>query len=143
MWRNYVFKKKKQICESEPVQYLSNSVRESEPMRYLEERSEKISSGGPKRGYVVDKIKKGLSKLPNAATELFAFNAFQIPFYSGILSAATWISEGEMNWEKVQKGAENVFIYSPILAPFLGWYLDKFRKLFKIKSAPDQAQENN
>ncbi|MFH1802348.1 MAG: L-alanine exporter AlaE [archaeon] len=120
MWRNYVFKKKEQICGSGPARYISKIIKKRMP-------SEKLWKLG--------------RKLTNTTAELFAFNTFQAPLYGLGVAVATLISEGGVNWEKVMGGTRNVALLSPFFGLTLGWYLDKFRNFFGIKSAPDQAKD--
>jgi hypothetical protein len=82
------------------------------------------------------------SKPRQFLTDLLAFNTFQVPLYSSILSVASYVSEGKIDFEKVKDGSIYLATISPLIGPTMGWYMDKFRKLVGVKSAPQQAQKN-
>ncbi len=78
-------------------------------------------------------------KLKKSIADLVAFNSFQIPLYSSVIAVGSLVSEGEVDWNKVARGAEYLAIFSPLVGPTLGWYMDGLRKAFKLKSAPEKA----
>jgi hypothetical protein len=69
------------------------------------------------------------------AADVLAFNTFQLPIYVIGVAAGTLISEGELNLQKIQDGAWNLFRISPLIGPTMGMYMNGFRKLFGIKPA--------
>jgi hypothetical protein len=72
-------------------------------------------------------------------TDLFALNTFWAPVYMAGISLASYISEGYVDMEKVKNGALYLTVLSPGTAPLFGWYFDKVRKLFKLKSSAEKA----
>ncbi|MBU2406555.1 MAG: L-alanine exporter AlaE, partial [Nanoarchaeota archaeon] len=79
------------------------------------------------------KIRRGL-------VDLLAFNTFQVPVYATAVAVGSYLSEGEVNWEKVQQGTEYLACISPLIGPTMGWYMDGFRNLFGVKTAPQKAE---
>jgi len=41
--------------------------------------------------------------------------------------------------EKVENGARYLATISPLIGPTMGWYMDGFRKIFRLKSAAEGA----
>ena len=82
-------------------------------------------------------------KIRKALTDLFAFNTFQTPMYAVIVAIGSWISEGRIDWDKVTKGTLYITLASPFISPAFGWYMDKVRKIFRIKSAAEQVDSVN
>ena len=63
----------------------------------------------------------------------------QLAIYASSAAVSTWLFEGEVNLEKVRDGTIYLAAISPALAPSLGFYLDKFRKTFGLKSASEKS----
>jgi len=84
-----------------------------------------------------------IRKARKTTIDLTAFNTFQIPIYAIAVAIGSFVSEGEINLEKIENGARNLAVFSPLVGPTLGWYMDWCRKLFGIKSAVEGAYENN
>ena len=78
--------------------------------------------------------------LRKTLTELLAFNIFQVPGYAAVLAIANFISEGEVDSNKLISGMTNLAVISPFIAPTMGLYMDFIRKLFGVKSAAAYAQ---
>ena len=72
-------------------------------------------------------------------TDLLAFNTFQVPVYAAAVAVGSFFSEGKVNWEKVQHGAEYLALISPFIGPTMGWYMDRVRQVFDVKTAPEKA----
>lgn len=121
-WRNYVFRKKDEILNSKPIQYLKEKISKT-----------RLSKLGEK---------KIIRAAPNVVANLFAFNTMQVPIYATAIALGTFISEGEINWQKVQNGAESLVKISPLIGPTMGWYNDIFRKMFGVKSAQEKAKSS-
>ncbi|NQV90990.1 L-alanine exporter AlaE [Candidatus Woesearchaeota archaeon] len=73
------------------------------------------------------------------AVDLLSFNTFQIPVYMTVVAVGSFVSEGEINTEKVKNAAENLAILSPFIGPTLGVYMNICRKLFGIKTTAEGA----
>jgi len=71
--------------------------------------------------------------------DLLAFNTFQIPIYMLALTAGSIVSEGDVNLNKILKGASYLAAISPLIAPTVGWYMDRCRNFFGINSAASGA----
>jgi len=78
-------------------------------------------------------------KVRKTLVDLLAFNTFQVPFYAGLVAVGSLVSEGRVDMEKVKHGAAYVAAISPLISPTLGWYLDRCRRLFGVKSAAEGA----
>lgn len=74
--------------------------------------------------------------------DLISFNTFQVPVYATAVGVASLISEGHVDMEKVGHGAAYIAAISPLIGPTMGWYMDKLRKVFGVKSAPEKANAN-
>lgn len=79
----------------------------------------------------------------SSLVDLLAFNTFQVPVYATAVAMGSLVSEGKVDWEKVQQGATYLAEISPLIGPAMGLYLDGFRKLFKVKTAAEQVYHNN
>ena len=77
--------------------------------------------------------------LRKTLTDLLAFNTFQAPIYATAVAIGSLVSEGRIDWEKVRVGSLHIAVISPLIAPTFGWYMDRIRKAFSIKSATEQA----
>ena len=101
---------------------------------------------GKWRNFLYKKIKTTdkSSKLRKYLTELLVFDTFQVPLYSTVLSVGSLaynLSRGEfkIDLDKVQSGTEILTVISPLVGPTMGLYMEGFRKLFKLDSAPKKA----
>jgi len=81
------------------------------------------------------------SKIKKYLTDLAVFDGFQIPVYATVVSLTSYLTEGYVDWAKVKHGVANLATISPFIGPLRGWYMDKARKLFRIESAPEKADE--
>jgi hypothetical protein len=88
------------------------------------------------------KTTDGSSKKRRYFADLLSFNTFQTLQYASAVTISTLITEGHVNLEKVVRGTAFLMTISPIIGPSMGWYMDKIRKLFKIKSAPERARQD-
>lgn len=97
---------------------------------------------GKWRNVVFEKTKtnKESGKTKNILVDLFAFNSFQVPVYATAIAIGSYVSEGEVNLEKVKDGAEYLAIVSPAIGPTMGLWMDSTRKIFKLKSASEKAK---
>ena len=86
------------------------------------------------------KTNKESSKLRQGLVDLLAFNTFQVPIYATAIAIGSLLSEGKVDLEKVRDGAGYLAMASPLIGPTMGWYMDKLRKVFKLKSAPEKAK---
>ena len=88
------------------------------------------------------------SKLRKYLTELIAFDTFQVPLYSTVIAvgslASNLINTGEfkVDFDKVERGTEILLGISPLVSPTMGLYMEGFRKMFGLKSAPRKARES-
>src|SRR3989338_3052182 len=92
-------------------------------------------TGGPygwwrEQAYRVTNTTKESGKVRKTLVDLLAFNTFQVPVYATALAVGSLVSEGKVDWEKVQDGATYLATISPFIGPTMGWYLDGFRRLF-------------
>ncbi|MFC1710804.1 L-alanine exporter AlaE [Nanoarchaeota archaeon] len=124
------------------------------------------------KAYKLTKTKEEHSKLRKTIVDLLAFNTFQTPQYGTAVALGSlisesnidWgyvfdslqhtqvgigmaldhiISEGQIDWSKVKTGMKSLATISPIIGPTMGWTIDKFRKMFGIKSAAKGAYKEN
>jgi hypothetical protein len=97
-------------------------------------------TGGP-YGYWREKMyrltgtNEDSGRIRKTLADLLAFNTFQVPIYGAAVAAGSLVSEGEVNWEKVGRGAAYLTAISPFIGPTLGLFMDGLRKLFRVKSA--------
>ena len=94
--------------------------------------------------YKITKTTDKSSKLRKYLTELLAFDTFQTPLYATVLCAGSLVenlSKGEfkIDFDKVQRGTEILTAISPFVGPIMGLYMEGFRKMFKLDSAPKKA----
>ena len=89
--------------------------------------------------YRITKTTDKSSKRRQYFTDLLAFNTFQVPIYAIAASSGTLVSEGHIDLNKVWHGSLYLATISPFIGPTRGWYMDRLRKLFKLKSAPEKA----
>jgi len=78
-------------------------------------------------------------KMRKNFADLLAFNTFQVPLYAAIVAFSSFVSEGNVDFEKVQDGAEYLAKLSILIGPTLGLYVDGCRKVFGVKSAAEGA----
>jgi hypothetical protein len=100
--------------------------------------------GGPygwwrEKAFKVTNTNEDSGKVRKTLVDLLAFNSFQVPMYATAIAVGSLISEGSVDWEKVRDGATNLAVISPLIGPTMGWYLDRFRRLFGVKSAAEGA----
>ena len=94
------------------------------------------------KAFSVTKTTKESGKIKKTIVDLLAFNTVQVPIYATAIAVGGLISEGKIDWEKVQDGSTYLATISPLVGPTMGWYMDRFRKLFGIKSATEKAYKN-
>ena len=101
---------------------------------------------GKWRNFLYEKTKTTdkSSKFKKYLTELLAFDTFQVPLYATVLSVGSLaynLSKGEfkIDFDKVERGTEILTAISPLVGPVMGLYMEGFRKLFKLDSAPKKA----
>ncbi len=82
-------------------------------------------------------------KLRKTLVDLLAFNTFQVPIYAAAVAIGSYVSEGKADMEKVQNGAVYLATISPLIGPTMGWFMDGFRKVFRLKSAAEGAYKGN
>ena len=92
--------------------------------------------------YRKTKTTKKSSKLRKYLVELLAFNTFQVPLYASVFAVGSLVSKGEIDFEKVVNSAKNLAMLSPIIGPTMGMYMDGLRKVFRLKSAPEKADNS-
>jgi hypothetical protein len=80
---------------------------------------------------------KESGRVRKTLADLLAFNTFQLPVYGTALAIGSLASEGHVNWEKVQHGMTYLACISPAIGPTMGLYMDRFRRVFGIKSAAE------
>ena len=105
-------------------------------------------TGGPygwwrEKIYRITRTKETSSKFKKGLSNLLAFNTFQVPIYGSAVAIASFFSEGEIDFEKVENGMINLAIVSPLIGPTMNWTMDKFRKLFGIRTAIKGAYKIN
>ena len=111
-----------------------------------------IPTGGPYgkwRNYVYRNFKTTdrSTKIKKGLTEFVAFNSFQTPLYTTVLTVGSLFSnllKGELkvDYENVLTGTVILTTISPLVGPLMGLYMEGVRKIFGIKSAPKQARES-
>ena len=97
--------------------------------------------------FKLTKTNKESSKTRKYFTDLLAFNTFHVPLYSTVIAVGSLVSnliKGEVNVDlnKVEKGAAFLSALSPFIGPTMGMYMDGLRKVFKLKSAPEKANDS-
>jgi len=81
-------------------------------------------------------------------TELLAFNTFQVPLYTIVLTLASltenYLSDRQfkVDLDKVGIGTAILAGVSPAVGPVMGLWMEGFRKMFGLKSAPKKAGES-
>jgi hypothetical protein len=78
-------------------------------------------------------------KLRKGLVDLLAFNTLQVPIYATAVTVASLVSEGKVDFEKVEHGARNLALISPFIAPTMRISMNWFRKLFRVKSIAERA----
>lgn len=89
--------------------------------------------------YRVTQTTKESGKVRKTLVDLLAFNTFQVPVYAVSVVIGSLISEGKVDWDKVQDGSTYLATISPFIGPTMGWYMDGFRRLFGVKPAAEGA----
>ena len=97
--------------------------------------------------YLKTKTTDQSSKFRKYLVELFAFDTFQVPLYATVIGVGSLVSnlmqgEFKIDFDKVENGVGILTAISPVVSPALGLYMEGFRKLFNLKSAPRQARES-
>ena len=87
----------------------------------------------------VTRTKKDSGVVRKTVADLLAFNTFQVPVYAAAISVGSLVSEGKVDLQKVQDGSMYLAAISPLIGPSMGWYMDKFRGAFGVKSAAEGA----
>lgn len=81
---------------------------------------------GKYRDFISEKLK--VKKTRKYFREFIAYNTFQIPLYASQIMLATFVRNGEIDFDKVINGSRVVALASIVAAPLLGFYMDKCRK---------------
>lgn len=89
--------------------------------------------------FSVTKTNSNSSPMKKYFADLLAFNTVQVPLYGCLVAIGSYISEGEVKWDKVMHGAAYLAMISPIIGPTMGWYMDKCRKMFGVKSSQEKV----
>ncbi len=97
--------------------------------------------------YKLTKTTDESPKFRKYLTELLAFDTFQVPLYSTVLTFGSLmynLSRGQfkIDFDKVKNGTEILTAISPFVGPIMGLYMEGVRKLFHLESAPKKAREN-
>ncbi len=105
-------------------------------------------TGGPygwlrEKLFRITKTTENSSKIRQTLVDLIAFNSFHTPMYAVMVAIGSLVSEGHVNWKKVQDGAEHLAIISPVIGPTMGWYIDGFRRVFGVRTAVQGAYTRN
>ena len=87
------------------------------------------------------KTTKQHSRFRRGLVGLLAFNSFQVPFYFSALAVGNFLSEGRVDLEKCINGAKYLTMASPLFSTTLNYWMDVFRKRFKVKPAVVRAYE--
>jgi len=87
------------------------------------------------------KTTKQSSRFKQYFTELFCFNTAVVPLYGVSLTIASFFSEWKFNLDEAVKGMKYLAEFSPALSPFMGWYFDRVRKLFGVRSAAESYEK--
>ena len=93
--------------------------------------------------YTFTNTNKDSHSIRKRFVDLLSFNTFQLPVYAVVLSIETYFSEGEVNFDKVKNGVENLAIFSPFIGPTLGWYMSRCRRLFDVKTLDEGVYKKN
>jgi len=101
-----------------------------------------IATGAPygwwrEQAYRLTNTLKQSHWLRKAGIDFLAYNTFHTPMYTAGVGLASLVSEGEIDLEKVKDGAQYCVMISPLISPTWGWFLDRCRKMFGIKSAAE------
>lgn len=89
--------------------------------------------------YKITKTKQDSNRFRKIATDLIAFNTFQVPIYAAGVAIGSLLSEGKIDLDKVKHGSEYLMMISPLIGTTMGIYMDGIRKLFKIKTAAEKV----
>jgi hypothetical protein len=95
------------------------------------------------KSHKVIKTTKESNWRKKSLAEILAFNTFRTPVYAGLVAGASYVSEGSVDWDKAIKGAIYITAISPLAAPLVGGYMDKWRKGFKTKTASEGVYGKN
>lgn len=104
-------------------------------------------TGSPYQAYseIADNLIE-TNKIQDSLVDLVAFNSFQVPLYSTVIIAGSFVSnliQGYIgvDWGKAWNGAISLAKLSPFIGPTMGMYMDGLRKLFGVKSAVEKSTE--
>lgn len=80
--------------------------------------------------------------------DLLAFNTFQLPVYAAVVAVGSFVSnlfhgELKVDGEKIKNGVEYLVIASPFIGPTLGWYMNKCRQFFDVKTTAEGAYKQD
>ena len=86
------------------------------------------------------------SRFRKYLVELLAFDTFQVPLYATVVAVGSLASnllqgEAKVDLDKVARGSAILTAVSPLVGPTVGLWMEGFRKLFRLKSAPKKAGE--
>ena len=73
------------------------------------------------------KTNKESSYIKKSIVDILAFNTFQMPIYAALVAFGSYVSEGKVDMDKVQKGATELTLISPFIGPTMGLYVDGCR----------------
>jgi hypothetical protein len=101
-------------------------------------------TGGPygwwrEKVYKITGTKEDSGKIRKFLAEMLATNTFQTPTYCIMIAVGSLVSEGYVDFEKIKNGMIYVTAFSPLLCTTIGWFIDKFRRLFGISPAAKGA----
>ena len=107
-----------------------------------------LGIGGPygwyrEKVFDLTRTKEDSSKFRKYISDLIAGETFMIPLYTSVIALATYVSEGEVNMEKVEAGARNIMIGLPFISPAFNYYIDRFRRWFGIKPGVERAYKKD
>jgi hypothetical protein len=76
-------------------------------------------------------------------TDLAAFIPPRALIYAVTVTIASLLSEEPFDPDKVRDGAIKFTVFSPLIGPTMGMYIDLFRRVFGVKSAAEGAYKKN
>ncbi len=87
----------------------------------------------------ITRTTKESGHIKKTIADLIAFNTFQVPVYALALTIGSLVQDEDIDYEKVLTGCRNLAIISPLIGPTLGWYMNRIRNLFGIKTPAERA----
>ncbi len=128
-WREQVFKATRWVEDSALFrEYVADPITSSTLYTRAREKTLQCFPFLEGRHYVRD-----------ALADLLAFNSFQVPVYATALAIGSYVSDGQIDWQKVSAGSLHLAEISWLIGPTMGMYMNLFRKMFGIKSAAEGA----